>query len=380
MKVCVIRNAEACNNAGLLRIVDALTHGGHEPVLFSRNRNTITVRAKIIAKSLPRNTSVMNHEIQLTDVVGRGGNNIFPLIIYQVLVFFWLLCHGRFFDAFHAFDLDAGFPALLAAKICRRPLVYHIADFYVDSRPGIPGILKRLVRSLEFFVIAHAALTIICTEERIQQIAGSKPRKLIVVHNSPFCQPEMLPNSYRTDSRLHLCYVGSLEENRFIKSAVEVVSQEPRVKLTLAGMNTLQDYVQDAANRYPNINYLGQVSYWEALKLYSTCDLMFAVYDPAVPNHRYSAPNKVYEAMMLGKLLIVAKNTGFDSLIEREGIGLSIDYSQQAFKQALDYFLANPDMLKKMGKRARQVYARYSWSVMRERLLRAYADLEDVSI
>lgn len=376
MKICIIRNAEARTNAGMLRIVDALTHGGHEPVLLSRNRHTRTFSAKIITRPLPSNPSVVNYEIQLADVAGRGLNNIFHLIIYQIRVLLWLLRHGKAFDAFHAFDLDAGFPALLAAKLHRRPLIYHIADFYTDSRPGIPGKLKGLVRSLEFFVIARAALTIICTEERAKQIEGSKPRKLLVIHNSPICQPEIPTSPRRGDSRLHLCYVGSLEEKRFIRSALEVVARDPRVQLTIAGMGTLEKFVEEASGRHPNINYLGRVSYQEALQLYSACDLMFAVYDPAVPNHRYSAPNKVYEAMMLGKPLIVAKNTGFDVLIEKEGIGLGIEYSQQAFQQALDNCLANPDVLKEMGKRAKKIYAKYSWSAMRERLLQAYKEIE----
>lgn len=376
MKICIIRNAEARTNAGMLRIVDALTHGGHEPVVLSRNRHTRTFSAKIITRPLPSNPSVVNYEIQLADVAGRGLNNIFHLIIYQIRVLLWLLRHGKAFDAFHAFDLDAGFPALLAAKLHRRPLIYHIADFYTDSRPGIPGKLKGLVRSLEFFVIARAALTIICTEERAKQIEGSKPRKLLVIHNSPICQPEIPTSPRRGDSRLHLCYVGSLEEKRFIRSALEVVARDPRVQLTIAGMGTLEKFVEEASGRHPNINYLGRVSYQEALQLYSACDLMFAVYDPAVPNHRYSAPNKVYEAMMLGKPLIVAKNTGFDVLIEKEGIGLGIEYSQQAFQQALDNCLANPDVLKEMGKRAKKIYAKYSWSAMRERLLQAYKEIE----
>lgn len=376
MKICIIRNAEARTNAGMLRIVDALTHGGHEPVLLSRNRHTRTFRAKIITSQLSFNQSVVNHEIQLADVTGRGLKNIFPLIIYLVRILLWLFRHGKAFDAVHAFDLDAGLPALLAAKLHRRPLVYHIADCYADSRPGIPGKLKGLVRSLELYVIARAALTIICTEERVKQIEGSKPRKLLVIHNSPVCQPEIQPAPYRKNSRLHICYVGSLEERRFIKQVLEVVSRETRVQLTIAGMGTLEKFVEDVAGRYSNIDYLGRVSYQEALRLYSACDLMFAVYDPAVPNHRYSAPNKVYEAMMLGKPLIVAKNTGFDVLIEKEGIGLSIEYSQQAFQQALDNCLANPDVLKEMGKRAKKIYAKYSWSAMRERLLQAYKEIE----
>ncbi len=376
MKICIIRNAEARTNAGMLRIVDALTHGGHEPVLLSRNRHTRTFSAKIITSQLSFNQSVVNHEIQLADVTGRGLKNIFPLIIFQVRVLLWLFRHGKAFDAVHAFDLDAGFPALLAAKLYRRPLVYHIADFYADSRPGIPGKLKGLVRSLEFYVIARAALTIICTEERVKQIEGSRPRKLLVIHNSPVYQPEIQPAPYRKNSRLHICYVGSLEEKRFIKQALEVVSRDTRVQLTIAGMGNLEKYVEDVAGRYSNIDYLGRVSYQEALRLYSACDLMFAVYDPAVPNHRFSAPNKVYEAMMLGKPLIVAQNTGFDALIEEEGIGLSIEYSRQDFRQALDNCLANPQILKEMGQRAKKIYAKYSWPTMRERLLQAYAEIE----
>ena len=52
------------------------------------------------------------------------------------------------------------------------------------------------------------------------------------------------------------------------------------------------------------------IDYESALELYAKCDLMFALYDPAIPNHRYSAPNKVYEAMLLGKPIIVAEGTG----------------------------------------------------------------------
>jgi len=84
----------------------------------------------------------------------------------------------------------------------------------------------------------------------------------------------------------------------------------------------------------------------------------------------------VYEAMMLGKPLIVAQNTGFDALIEEEGIGLSIEYSRQDFRQALDNCLANPQILKEMGQRAKKIYAKYSWPTMRERLLQAYAEIE----
>lgn len=59
---------------------------------------------------------------------------------------------------------------------------------------------------------------------------------------------------------------------------------------------------------------------------------MTAIYDPKVPNHRYAAPNKFYEALMLGKPIVMAKNTGFDEIIEENNIGCLIEYSKSGLK------------------------------------------------
>ncbi|MFA5603119.1 MAG: glycosyltransferase, partial [Bacilli bacterium] len=125
-----------------------------------------------------------------------------------------------------------------------------------------------------------------------------------------------------------------------------------------------------------NIKYYGRVNYSEALKMYSTCDIMFAIYDPTVPNHRYSAPNKVYEAMMLGKPIIVSKGTGVDKIVEKEKIGICIDYTEKDLQNALDYLTENPKVIKEMGNRAKKVFESYSWDRMRDRLINLYEEIE----
>ena len=59
------------------------------------------------------------------------------------------------------------------------------------------------------------------------------------------------------------------------------------------------------------------------------------MYDPNVPNHRYSAPNKFYEALALGKPIVVAKGTGIDVEVERLGVGIAETFSAQGLEHGL---------------------------------------------
>ncbi|MGM0842298.1 MAG: glycosyltransferase family 4 protein [Bacillota bacterium] len=386
MKVCIIRNAEPKSNAGMLRIIDALIEGNHQPCILSRTRDVNKKSKKIeVEKLVLESSTIVNYNLILPSDTGRGLRNIFQLLVYQTRILIWLLLNKNKFDAIHAFDLDAGLPASIISKCFKKPLVYHIADFYADSRPGIPKIFKKFVVKLEYLIISIANVTIICTEERIEQIKGSKPNKLRVIHNSPVISGDLRDKSSgiyienfggRTNKNLKLCYVGNLEERRFIKAILNIVSKDERLHLDIAGGGNLQDYVKEVANAHNNINYLGRVEYKDALELYTTCDIMFAVYDPTVPNHRFSAPNKVYESMMLGKPIIVAKNTGIDNLVEKEEIGLSIDYSEESFGKAINTFIDNPENIIKMGLNAENISRRYSWDSMKKEIMGIYENLK----
>ena len=86
--------------------------------------------------------------------------------------------------AVHACNLDA---SICCWRYCKKrgiKIVYDIYDYYTDSH-NIPGFLKSIIERSEIQCINNANLTIICTEERKEQINKSKPHKLIVIHNSP---------------------------------------------------------------------------------------------------------------------------------------------------------------------------------------------------
>ena len=373
--VCVVRNAEAQANSDIIRSIDAFTSIGMRPLILSRTRTTNS-REKVIHKTIDHNgMTIDNYEIQLSAEMDRGVRNLTNLHTYQRMVKDWLLKNSSLYDAIHAYDLDTGMPAMAAAKKLGKKFVYHISDFYVDSRSGIPGPVKPLVRQIEYNVINGADDTIICLEERREQIKGSRPRKLHVIHNSPVDTIDLKGKGRSADLSINLTYIGGLINVRFIKEILEVVSKRKDFSLIIGGIGPMSELTEEYSRRYINIKYLGKVSYEDALNYYKDSDVMFAIYDPKVPNQKWSAPNKAYEAMMLGKPIIVARDSGIDTIVEREGFGFVTDYDKESFGRILDMIAKDPKLIRDKGLKAREAYTRYSWTAMKEIYKDIYSDM-----
>lgn len=370
MRICVIKNAESEKISAVYRVVNAILEDGHECIILSRNRKRNS--NGIHKKTIEINDKIVDvYEISIESEIGGGLKNIFNLTKYINTVYKRLNKNKGLYDIIHAFDLDAGLAAYRSSKLTSKPYVYHIADFYVDSRNGIPSIVEKYIRNIEFKVINNAKSTIVCTEQRIRQIQGSNPKELVVVHNAPAIE-EKSNIINNIDNFIKIAYVGGLSENRFIKEMIDIVKNDKRYKLTIAGTGPLKDYVIESSERYSNIIYKGQVEYKESIEIYRDCDIIFAIYNPIIKNHRYSAPNKFYEAMMLSKAIIVARGTGVDNLVEKNNMGIIVNYCTKDVKESLDYLYDSRDSLKMYQINAHNSYPNYSYKIMSERIKKIY--------
>lgn len=380
MKVCIIRNAELDTNANMIRVVTALSSSGITPIVLSRSRFKSSKKYVQKKDVIINDILVENWEIQILSNMGSGIKNIFQLIKYQIIVFVWLVKNYKKFDIIHVFDLDSGIPVKIFSKFFKNEYVYHIADFYVDSRSGIPKPFISKVREIEYSLINSSFATVICTDARKQQIIGSKPTRLVVVHNTPVINQELVENlraKYRkNDSMLKLCYIGTISEDRFIKMIIELTKRNHFIELVIAGNGTLENYVRNEATYCNRITYLGKVSYDKSFELYAECDLMFAIYSNNRKNNVFSAPNKVYEAMILGKPIIVAEGSGVDDLVNKKNMGIVVKYDEfEVEKILLDLYKFN-SKLAVFAKHAIDAYSEYSWDVMKSRLIEIYDEFK----
>lgn len=375
MKIHIIRNAKIEKNAGLTRALDAASEN-HEVVLITRNREQVS-KHKVQVKTINYNSQTFeNYEIGQGTEMGRGIKNLLDLFTYQFTLFKTLVKHRKDIDVIHSFDLDAGLPTALFSKFYKKKHIYQIADFYVESRGGIPKSAQNLIKKLEYKVINSADCTIICTEHRINQIEGSKPKQLKVIHNTPVLFPIVKEENLKTSMQLKICYIGTLSEKRFLKEIVETVKNNSNIHLTIGGLGPLEEWIKRETQNIENVTFLGEVKYEDTLYYYNSCDLMVAIYNPDIKNHKYSAPNKVYEAMYLGKPIVVAKNTGLDELIESKDIGFSIEYSKEKFENLLNKLYIERGILEEKGTNSAKNYKTFSWEEMKKRLNEVYISIE----
>jgi glycosyltransferase involved in cell wall biosynthesis len=303
--------------------------------------------------------------------------NLGALIAFQVFLAVNLWKMRKDIEAIHAADFSTALTGLLMARLLRVPLVYDIYDYYVESFP-VPKALAPLIELLDVAVINRADAVIIVTEARIAQIRKASPKSLTVIHNSPDSAGHSSEQTAPQPNRL--VYVGILSEGRLLEELLSVFARRDDWELHIGGFGSLEQTVEAYAAENDNIVYHGRLQYTQTLQLEAEGSVLFAVYDPTVPNHKYSAPNKFYEALFLGKPLIVARGTGVDALVDEYGVGIVVEYTAESFERGLETLLGEPKLLLEMGERGQQAFAsHFSWSIMEERLYGVYRQVLDDS-
>jgi len=107
-------------------------------------------------------------------------------------------------------------------------------------------------------------------------------------------------------------------------------------------------------------------------------DVIFSFYDPKIPNNRYASPNKLFEAMMCGKPILVNSDTSMAKIVSLNKCGLIIEYgNEEELKNNLLKLIEDKELLKNLGLNARKTYEnKYNWTIMEKRLINAYKHLK----
>lgn len=310
---------------------------------------------------------------------GSGLANLPNLLRWQWGLFRWLRNHHADFDIIHACDFDTILPALWCKQRWEKIVVYDIFDFYADHLRRTPDWIKNGIHAMDLIAIDRADAVILVDDARLTQIAGAKPKRLSVVYNSPENVGwEQLPVFNPSPAGdLSLAYVGLLQVERGLFEMLDVLSRHPNWQMSLAGFGGDEAQITERVKSMPNVKFYGRVSYERALALSQSADVLFATYDPAIPNHRYSSPNKVFEAMMLAKPIIVANDTNMDRLIAAANAGVLVKYGDVVeLEMAMQRLADDPNLRCQLGENARRAYdGTYSWLIMENRLKKLYDDL-----
>jgi len=303
------------------------------------------------------------------------------LPIWWTYEFFFLL-KGRC-DVIHACDLDTMIPAILIKLAKRVSLCYTIYDFYANNLPDgrfqpIRALVRSLVAWVEKLGIRFADILFLVDESRYEEVRGARINKLAYIYNSP---PDHLETKGAHESKERtetiIFYSGLIGKSRGLEHMIKAIEDLDNVRLIIAGTGPDKDLFENQAVG-KRVQYIGWIpSYEGVIEKTAAADIIFRFSDPKIPKTKYESPNKLFEAMMCGKAIIVSDGSSMASIVREENCGLVVPYGDVAAIREAVLKLKNDSQLRQtLGQNGRRAYEnRYSWRIMEQRLLDSYRQL-----
>ena len=306
-------------------------------------------------------------------------NLVLYLFIWWIYEFYWLLTNR--WDFVHACDFDTLIPALLVVKIKQKKIVYDIFDFYAETLPlQTPKAVRNIVAKIERFFLQFVDIVIIVDESRKKQVEGTKIRELVYIMNTP---KDMITKLDKIDENRNfiIFYGGLLAEERGLHQIINATENLDDIKIVIAGFGRGEEELKLLFQKAKNVQFIGKIPYNDVLLETMKADLLFALYDPSVPNNRYASPNKIFEAMMCKKPIIVSDSSSMANIVKKVNCGIVVAYGDiDSIRNAVLKLKNNPQLRKYLGDNGRKAYEeKYNWEIMEKRLIGIYNDLTDVN-
>jgi glycosyltransferase involved in cell wall biosynthesis len=353
------------------REATALVRAGYEVSLLCWDRDVIEPRREMI-------DGIHVERVFVRSTHGRGATQMFFMCLFWIKALFQAI--PLKFDVVHAHDFDTLPLGFILARLKRARLVYDSHESYVDMLHHLPGGVKRTITLLENFILKRTDLLITVGELLRDNLAKRGARRTTVVGNwqdpGKFVFDEGTISAGRkrfgiAAQQTVIVFIANLTAERQIPQLVEAVKESPDIFLILGGKGSCAGIAEEAAATCENIVYLGYVNPSEIPLYTALSDIVFYGFDPGNPNARFSAPNKLFEALAGGKAVMTGNFGEIGRIVKEHKCGVVLkDYSTESIRQALTW-LGN-GRRETLGEKAKTAGMVYTWKKAEDELVRVY--------
>ncbi len=313
---------------------------------------------------------------------GRGATQIF----FYAWLYLKMLWRGMRtpFDVVHCHDLDTLPLGFLLGKLKRKPIVYDAHESFPDMLEGsVPRAVQSGLERLENFFIRRIDLLITVGEKLRRHFADRGARHSVVVGNwkrlSDFSRSTEEIREIRRrigipDGALAVVCITQLLRDRKIEEFLCAVNEGSNVYAILGGRGVLEELVTRKAAENPRIRFMGFATGKQIADYTCAADVVYYGFDPANPNARFSAPNKLYEALASGRPLITGDFGEIADTVRSAECGIVLpEYSAEEIRKAFAA-LENPQIWNAMaGNAGRCGRTTMNWEKGEEILYREYS-------
>jgi glycosyltransferase involved in cell wall biosynthesis len=313
---------------------------------------------------------------------GLGASQIFFLLGFWLKAL--LRVRGTYFDIVHAHDFDTLPLGYVLSRLKDAALVYDAHESYVDMMYQLPAAIRRLISCTETCLLRRAKLVITVGDLLRNHFLERGAKRAVVVGNWQDYrkfqfQPDRIAavrNQFGIQDGVPIvCFIANLGWERQLPQLLDAARQYPGIHLIIGGDGPCRSMAEVAARESRNITYLGLVPPNKIPLLTAASDAIFYGFDPKNPNSRFSAPNKLFEALAAGKTVITADFGEIGEIVRSELCGIILrDYSVEAITESFRK-LEDPSAIQ-MGIKAGVLGQNtYNWQIAGRRLLNSYTEL-----
>ena len=272
----------------------------------------------------------------------------------------------------HGSDVEGMLGCLLYRFVFRdTTLLFNVHD-NMPQRYNCPSWAKSVLRAFEGLIAKCADYVILPDDRRVAAMGAWAPKQPVLVPNTPEdpgtpSQPPAGPT--------RLLLVGWLDWKRGVETAGLLLERHETLELVVAGDGPPD--VLAAIDAMPRTTYHGFVTHEEVFRLADDCHAMVALYDPSCEINRNASPNKVGDALALGRPIIINSEVAVAASLTQAGCAISVPYADvDGLAAAIRTTLDDPASLAAMCAAARSHYeAEYDWRLFRGRIESLYPRL-----
>ena len=236
-------------------------------------------------------------------------------------------------DVLHVRGLHMAMIGYRYYKIAKKKphLIYEVPDLLRMVVEPQKNPVKKIAQKYFQYMekkCCDAADVVVVTSEKYYEVHFSEfvdRKKVFFFPNVP----DLLAfENYRKKSHgeFTIGFIGVIRYKRELINLIEAAATT-NTRLLIAGNEIDGNEVETALQGRKNIERIGRFNFIEsASSLYEKCDAIFSVYNADLKNCRVALPNKLYESIYCELPIIVAKNTYLSELVERDGVGISVDH------------------------------------------------------
>ena len=281
------------------------------------------------------------------------------------------------FDAIHCNDFDTLAIGTRLKRKLKIPLIYDAYEIYGYMVTVIfPRWIANIFLWLEKRLIRKVDKIINVCEPQKRYFESITDKPILIIMN---CKPlQSLEYQPPNNEHFTLLYIGGLKQDRAVLMLVQAAKELPGVHCLIGGIGQ-PGYVQtvrEECSKTSNVAFLGRIPFDEVIPMTMKADVILCMFDPENLNNRIGMPNKLFEAMVCGRPIICTEGTYSGEVTEQEDVGLAVEYSEQALKEAIIKLRDDLGLREKLGRNAlKAAIIKYNWQKQEEKLLELYSSL-----